>query len=284
MNNKRPKYLISTDSIGMLGKPEQFIDIYKDYFIDGTLDGVEMIAFKSITRLKKFISLLKENNIPTVSFHGKTGGEERLNFFSRIVMTLLNASIEDVDKLIENFPGIEFLSHAPYFEQKSTRETIFNQKPKKIWIENQSVGKEGIEENIKQIILYRKNGINALGIFDVYHYVSRLDQGKILEDWVEIVNQIESYFKMKDQNGKQFFSGIHFPVGSRPDDSLPIDRMTDQMLELFAKKIIPYIDRLVIENQQKLPGLFFITEKMLREQKLRNKRIFKRLRKTGIVY
>ena len=59
--------------------------------------------------------------------------------------------------------------------------------------------------------------------------------------------------------------------------------MTDKMLELFAQKIVPQVERVVFENQQTLPGLFFSTDKMLEEQKERNKRIFERLRKTGII-
>ena len=59
--------------------------------------------------------------------------------------------------------------------------------------------------------------------------------------------------------------------------------MTDQMLELFAQKIIPHIERVVFENQQKNLGLFFSTDKMLEKQKERNKRIIERLKKTGVI-
>jgi hypothetical protein len=48
-------------------------------------------------------------------------------------------------------------------------------------------------------------------------------------------------------------------------------------------KIIPHVERVVFENQQKFLGLFFSTNKMLLEQKTRNKRIIDRLKKTGII-
>jgi len=102
-------------------------------------------------------------------------------------------------------------------------------------------------------------------------------------DWSNWVDELKSYILLKDKNGQQFFYGIHFPIGNRLGDSLPIDSMSDEMLELFAQKIIPHVERVVFENQQTLPGLFFSTDKMLQEQKARNKRIIERLKKTGLI-
>ena len=73
-----------------------------------------------------------------------------------------------------------------------------------------------------------------------------------------IVEELESYlFYLKIEQGKQLFTGIHFPIGSRLDDSLPIDNMTDEMLQLFSQKIIPNIERVVFENQQENPWFIF---------------------------
>ncbi|MBI5123569.1 hypothetical protein HZA75_06955, partial [Candidatus Roizmanbacteria bacterium] len=120
------------------------------------------------------------------------------------------------------------------------------------------------------------------GMLDIYHYIAH--SVKTLQtNWATLVEELKSYILLKDKNGKQFFQGIHFPVGSRLGDSLPIDSMTDQMLELFAKKIIPHIERVVFENQQKNLGLFFSTNEMLEEQQIRNKKIIERLKKTGII-
>ena len=55
------------------------------------------------------------------------------------------------------------------------------------------------------------------------------------------------------------------------------------MLENFAQKIIPNIERVVFENQQKNLGLVLSTDKMIIEQKQRNKRIITRFKKTGII-
>ena len=50
-----PQYFVSTDSIGFLGGPEQFVYLWKEYFDDKTLTGVEAIAFKPIKKLGKLI-------------------------------------------------------------------------------------------------------------------------------------------------------------------------------------------------------------------------------------
>lgn len=278
----RPQYFVSTDSIGFLGRPEQFVYLWKEYFDNKILAGVEAVAFKSINRLERLISILQKNNIPVVSFHGQTGGEGQLGLSGKIIMSLVNLGIVDIKDLLKSFPEIEFLSHGPYFEERSKKLIVTKYQPKKIWVENHLRGKRGVEDAIKQINIYRENNINTSGMLDIYHYVA--NSMTILEtNWPKIVEELKKYILLKDQNGRQFFNGIHFPIGSRFDDSLPIDDMTDSMLEIFAQEIIPYVERVVFENQQANLGLFFSTNKMLKVQKERNRRIIERLKKTGII-
>jgi len=278
----RPQYLVSTDSIGFLGTSSQFIYLWREYFDSKTIDGVEVIAFKPLSRLQKLLETLKSVNVPVLSFHGKTGGENQLGLLGKIIMMFVNQGIVDSEILLKNFPEIDFLSHGPHFEEESTRKIVFKYQPRNIWIENHLCGRRGVEDAIKQINFYRTNKINANGMLDIYHYVA--DLGETLQaNWTNTVNELLQYFLLKDKNGRQFFTGIHFPIGSRLDDSLPIDTMTDEMLELFAQKIIPYVERVVFENQQANVGLFFSTNEMLKEQKKRNARIIERFKKTGII-
>lgn len=277
-----PQYLVSTDSIGSLGKPEQFLFLWQEYFENKTLDGVEVIAFKPINKLRRLISIFKKYNIAVLSFHGKTGGENLLNFSGRIIMTLVNFCMVNAKNVLINFPGIEFLSHAPYFEKKSVKKTFIQYHPEKIWVENHLYGKRGVEDAIKQIIIYRENKINTSGMLDIYHYISH-SIDSLQTNWPNLVDELRSYILLKDKNGEQFFNGVHFPIGSRMDDSLPIDNMTDKMFELFAQKIIPHVERVVFENQQANLGLLFSTKEMLEKQKIRNGQIIERLKKTGII-
>ena len=277
----RPQYFVSTDSIGILGKPEQFIRLWKKYFDDKTFDGVEIIAFKPLSKINELIIKLKKNNISTFTFHGKTGGENLLNFSGNVMMTILNSVILDVRTLLLRFPKIEFLAHAPYFEEKLTKKMVYQIKPKKIWVENDLNGIEGIQKVIKEINAYRRNGVEACGMLDVYHYVAK--SKNIINNWSNTVDELKSYLLLKDEEDKQLFEGVHFPIGSRMDDSLPIDKMNDQMLMLFANNVIPHTKRFVLENQQALFGLLFSTNKMLHKQKIRNKRIVDRLKKTGVI-
>lgn len=283
MSKSRPQYLVSNDSIGFFGTPAQFLQLWREYFDDKTFAGVEVIAFKPLRRLKELVTTLKKNKIPVLSFHGKTGGENQLNIFLRIIMTVINQFIFDAEFLLKYFPKIEFLSHGPYFEKDSVRKIIFQYQPKKIWIENHRSGKRGVEEAIKEIIFFRKNKINASGMLDIFHYVA-FSLKTLEEDWPAIVGKLKNYFLLKDDQGKQIFTGIHFPIGTRWDDSLPIDDMTDGMLRLFAKKIIPQVERVVFENQQLPPAVIFLNQENLAKQKQRNERIIERLIKTGIIW
>lgn len=277
-----PQYFVSTDSIGFYGRPDQFIYLWKEFFDDKTFSGVEAIAFKPVQRLSELISILQNNNIPVVSFHGRTGGEDQLDLPGKIIMSLVNLGIVDFESLLKNFPKIEFLSHGPYFEDESKKQIVIKYQPKKIWIENHLRGKRGVEDAIRQINIYRENNINTCGMLDIYHYVAN-SITSLEADWPKIVEELEEYILQKDTNGQQLFKGIHFPIGSRLGDSLPVDDMTDQMLKLFAQKIIPYVERVVFENQQANLGLFISTNRMLQTQKERNQRIIDRLKKTGII-
>lgn len=280
---KRTQYFVSTDSIGFLGRPEQFIYLWKKYFDDKTLTGVETIAFKPIKRLGKLIYVLKKNNILVTSFHGRTGGENQLDLSGKLIMSLVNLGIVDVEGLLKNFPEIEFLSHGPYFEEESKKQIVIKYKPKKVWIENHLKGKRGVEDAIKQINIYRENNINTSGMLDIYHYVAN-STTTLEADWPKIIEELKMYILLKDKNDRQLFNGIHFPIGSRLGDSLPVDNMTDQMLKKFAQNIIPNVERVVFENQQANLGLFFSTNGMLKIQKERNRRIIERLKKTRIIF
>ncbi|MFA6512682.1 MAG: hypothetical protein WCT34_00595 [Patescibacteria group bacterium] len=197
-------------------------------------------------------------------------------------MTVVNFGIADAENILKIFPETDFLSHGPYLSTKKVQQNILFQKPKKIWIENHLSGKHGVEDAIKQIIFYRGKNIDADGMLDIYHYLADSEE-KILTSWPTLVGEIRSYIFLKDKNGKQLFKGVHFPIGTRLGDSLPIDEMTDEMLELFSREIIPHVTRVVFENQQKNLGLLFSTNKMIESQKVRNKRIIERFKKTGII-
>jgi hypothetical protein len=57
---KKIKRLISTDNIGFLGKPSQFLFLWEEFFKEKYFDGVEMIVFYPKKRLINFIEVLKQ--------------------------------------------------------------------------------------------------------------------------------------------------------------------------------------------------------------------------------
>lgn len=266
---------ISTDSVGWLGNSEQFIFLYKEYFENNTFDGVEMIAFKPLHRLRRFIDHLKKHRIETTSFHSQTGDDKQFPLTGRIIMSIVNSLIFDIPNLQKYFKNIDPLAHAPYLKNKETKDKIKILKPNTLWIENHNYGELGVKRAIALIDDYRKYGINAKGMLDLYHYLAHLPTKTIIKDWKKIIKKIKLY--------SRWFSGIHLPIGSRRDDSLPIEDFTDEMLSHFAKEIIPQIEKLVIENQQQGIGLVTSSTRMLIKQKQRNAVNFSRLKKTGIL-
>ena len=275
---KKIKKLISTDNIGFLGKPSQFLFLWEEFFKEKYFDGVEMIAFYPKKRLMNFIEVLKQKNISVISFHSRTGGESRLNFSGKVIMTVVNRFILGHKELVENFSSFEFLFHAPYLEDKKVFDyLVFNRKKiKKIWVENHLDGMEGVKEVRNMVEKLNKKGVNSSGLVDIYHICSKLKPKEIVFNWKEIVDDIS---KLIDES----ISGIHLPIGSRLDDSIPIEFLTDSDLAYFSEKIIPKVSQLTIENQQKFPGLLYSFPASLKKQKERNKKNLQRLRQAGIL-
>ena len=117
--------------------------------------------------------------------------------------------------------------------------------------------------------------IDHISISDPTMYFLTILKEVLEKKWSTIIDEISGYLK--------WFRGIHFPIGTRKNDSLDIENMSDQMLSLFGKKIVSRLDRVVIENQQKNLGLFFSTKAGLDEIKRRNRINFTRLKKAGIL-
>jgi hypothetical protein len=282
---KRKKYLkiISTDSIGFLGQPEQFNDLYHEYFQKKIFDGVEVIAVKPLSRLKNIISTLEKNKIKVISLHGRTGGENQLPFFYRIMMTIVNKCLLNSSEILSGFPRQDILYHTPYSQNLEVEKMIVIKKPRHLILENHRIGKKGIEETIKQINFLRKKGINVSGLIDIYHFVYGTSTNLLKKNWLKIVKELEMYFRIKDENDKPFFNSVHFPIGTRISDSLPIEEITNDMLSLFSEKITPYLDRFVIENQVKNIGLIYLTKSMMERTKKRNKINIDRLQKAGLL-
>jgi len=136
-----------------------------------------------------------------LSFHGKTGGENSL-IFVKIIMTLINSCIINIGDLLKYFPEIEFLSHAPYFENKSVEKIILNNNPKKYGLKIILLEKRG-GDAIKQINIYRENKIEVSGMLDIYHYVAN-NAGSLETNWSDIVSQLKSYILFRDKNDIHF--------------------------------------------------------------------------------
>lgn len=281
----KKKYLklISTDSIGYFGNPMQFITLYKTYFDDHTFDGVEAIAVKNLSRLNNLIFKLDKNNIKVLSLHGRTGGENQLPFFYRLTMTVVNKMLLNSRQILSNFSRLGILFHTPNSQIKSVEEEILKFRPKNLFLENHRTGKQGIEETIKQVTYYRKKGINAYGLIDIYHYAYNFKTDYLKKHWPRIIKELKNYFLIKDENNTKIFNSVHFPIGTRISDSLPIEEMTDKMLRLFAKEITPLIDRFIIENQVKNFGLVYSTKTRIEKIKKRNQINILRLKKTGLL-
>ncbi len=272
---------ISTDSIGWLGNENHFLNLYYSYFKNKIINGVEIIPFKPIIKTLNFVNKIKNLNINKIKFHGQTGGENYLKFFNKITMTVVNKTIIDLKNLLLNFSDYELLFHEPLISERKNLGLIIKNPPKILTIENHQPYEKGLEKIIKIIDILRKNKINCYGLIDIYHFTLNEKPEKIVKNWEKNILKIKAYLQLKDERGVKYFNSIHFPIGSRKTDSLPINLLTDNQLEFFAKNILPFINSLTIENQQEYLGLIYPFN--INKIKKRNQLIFNRLKKAGIL-
>ncbi len=273
--------LISSDSIGWLGNENHFLNLYYQYFKNQTFNGVEIIPFKPIKKTLNIVNKLKNFDIKIIRFHGQTGGEKYLKFFNKISMNFINNTIIDIKNLLTNFSNFELLFHEPLISQEKNLQLIIKTPPKTLIIENHQPYQEGLDKIIKNLDILRKNNISSFGLIDIYHFTLNEKHEKIAKNWEKNILKIKAYLQLKDEKGIKYFNSIHFPIGSRKTDSLPINLLTDNQLEFFAKNILPFINSITIENQQEYLGLIYPFN--INKIKKRNQLIFNRLKKAGIL-
>lgn len=264
--------LVSTDSIGFLGTASQFLYLWDEYFKDGFLSGVELIGFKPVFKTKKIFEKLNKKNIKVISIHGKIGTVPKLDLIRKIFLRMIDFFILEYSQLIKNFSECEFLFHSTYLKNPQIQKEILKNPPEVLWIENSSSLQKNfneLDETLKLVDFFRKHKIKSFGMLDLYHATAFRSPEEIINDWFFIFKQLKKYLN--------YFSGIHLPIGPRLSDALPIELADREKIDFLKKEILSNPQRIVIENPQTYSSFIFLTDKMIKNQKDRNKKIIKKL-------
>lgn len=285
MNPER-ETLISTGCLGALGDLATLRQVWPS-----ELNQVEMIAWRG--RVGAILKEAEDYGYDVICIHGPSGGPlpEKHTLRDRAILWVISQIITPTPQLtVICGDKHEILVHSPNLREKRNLEAMLKSKAPFVWIENHPHGEDGTNEAIAKVQVLREENVPAGLVFDLCHFIgaTELTSTDFFQRWEEAMELIANRISLlTDHHKKAIPLGIHFPIGTYKSDSLPIDKMSDDMLRDFAAVIDSkeIITRLVLECQQE--GWLAMAKVMGREtvtkQRRRNEGIYDRLKKTGIV-
>lgn len=262
--------LISTDCIGMFGDIKNLTELWPPE----QFPYVEMISWRG--REKSIINQLMTHGYRVAHLHGRMGNDDP-------AMRLLDQLITRTPSLIRGWgTAHDILIHT----SEARKATVINAAKrgattiKRIWIENDESGPDGVSRMRQTAHHYLHNGVPTGVVFDVFHYIRSYCGSDLLlrHSWEEMMQFLIQL--------KPLPLGIHFPIGTRVDDSLPLDRISDDMIKRFAD-VCEYtgVERITLEYQHE-PWKYragSIPSSAIPRIRTRIERILQRLQTAGMV-
>ncbi len=282
------KTYVSSDIAGIY---QDIQTVYQAYApVAAYISGIELIALGNKKNIHKKISQAKDVGFAEVSLHGRTNSYGN-TFLDRLESKIVDTQLLPTQDALEDFsPQYELLLHQPEVDKRGNLQKIEEASDiKQIWVENDHPGLQGVKPAVETVRLLRLKGIPSSLMLDLCHAIGVKDllNGTFNTGWENLMQYIKSQLiQLVDKNSNPIWQGIHLPVGTVRDDSLPIDnpvRMPDSMLVTLSDLIhIGQIRRIVIENQQGVK-VFGVSPHKLNALQKRNIFIFDRLQKSGII-
>lgn len=278
--NERPRDVsVSNDVLGGFGDQTRLAHVVPREF---GIKRVEALAIGDANRVLKSIQKLEDIGFKVARIHGRMGiGNEK--GLDRLFVASLNSQLVSTGLLMHIFGknmlgDREILLHEPEARSIKYIPLMMWQKRPRLFFENHNEGLESIKSTIKQAERFRLAGFETGVVMDVFH-VTRLGESR--KDFQKKWDAMISFVASETSNPRSLLRKIHFPVGTRVKDSLPIDsRIDSSMLVNFRKALGPSVDEIELENQQE-GHLAYLPKREEEKVLKRNYRIFSLLGKAG---
>ena len=284
------EFCVSSDSLGVLGNPKKWRDVYG--FLEGMKNfaGIEAIGW---SWLKSSMASEDGTSVKIKGVHGRVSRNvDWLNDpKSKITQAVINEILVPTFDLVTKFPNQNYvLIHSTEARIKESELIKMNGKTcpnQTLFIENEPT-KDSLKTTAEQVVAFARTGKNTGIMMDIGHHLFGLGEGQIVlkKDWETLIQDISDtteYLNQNNDNGK-IKIGMHLPVGDNSTDSINIDQITKAMwsdlCQLFDKH--PQI-LLVIENQQNGIDLVHLTPTQARKQRHRNNEKVGILIENGII-
>lgn len=285
------QFAVSSDVAGFTGKMRSVPDIYSEAFPEGV--PIELLAFGNTRHLAKNIQTLEQAGYKTVRIHGRTG-TIGVDAFDHIKVLLANTRLLSTPKLVHNFSDYQLLVHTDELSRNDSFTSVVEHSLQNgsadspiFWVENHIGGIKDLNHAVEMVTSLRAHGVPAALMLDICHFIgqTKLREGNFTPIWNQTQNALAPFLAYKTQN-IPIIRGLHFPIGTNPKDSLPMDKITDFMLKDFGELCqTSGIEYITLENQVSgLQDSWAMREKSILKVRSRTAQIVDKLRKSGTIF
>lgn len=271
---------ISMDVLGMFGSVRKFTRVIPRSEFPFT--HVEVIGLQWSHRLSSVIRRVQDEGFEVSEIHARTGFSRKNSLLNTLLLAAITPTMLPTQKIINTFRQHEILIHAPEANRIGLSRLAAMSAPKRWWIEDHDEGAGGVGHALNAVSLLRQHDKPANVMLDLVHLIGpqQLTPSQFYKKWDWAIG----YVAQMTASPRGLIGGIHFPIGSRSADSLPMHLLGDQQLSDMARAIGPSVDRLVIENQRDgALGLLYVRKKYEPDVRRRYSSIFERMAKAGLL-
>lgn len=270
--------LLSTD---MLSFGRQDVDSLK-LAIPEDFDSkrLEVIGTGPKERLATFINDAVQHGYEIGAVHGPTGVPAHGHVSEKIFLRGVNRFMVDTQTLLHRYPNFEILIHTQEAEHAGVVDAITAAKRQvPFLIENHNSGIREMERVDLIVARLRDRNVPAEPVFDGVHFLRPDDPGdtrQFRDRYSGMIRYLEA------RSGITPMKRHHFSIGRR-DDSYPMELMDDAMLSDYGALVRGTGARVTIEHQPEGVGLLYLSDDQLRKTRERNRPMYARLVKAGIM-
>lgn len=274
-----PETVISTDSLGLVRADWKLLR----QMWGSLTDKAEVIGFRSM--LERLYDQAADCGFHIQEIHGRVGWNRDMfgSIMTDVADTLIVSTAELIDQYAANCPVLLHTTEALANEKLiiSKKESI-----KLLWVENQPHS-GAVNDTEKTIKTFNDQGVSVGFMFDLAHYLygENDNDQKFSQRWEKTLNVLNDIIKTNAH------VGIHFPIGTRKNDSLPVldgkispDMFRDVAVVLHGENE-PHqaVEQIVLESQHGLRLAAWQSKRDIGKIRRHHEAIVDKLVSTGII-
>lgn len=206
----------------------------------------EVVGVGGDARLQRLCQQLRAQGVKPVQVHGPTGYSGKEPQCDRAKLRLIGTFMPDPKTLEAQLPDLDIVMHAPairrFLSDGARGQFPYRTHPRWL-VENHDPGLGGVVEALSLAGRLQERGIPSGVIVDLVHVIHRLVGNAFNTMWSALA---EFLSRMSQTPGG--IIGVHIPVGTLRDDSLP--ELTHAQRTQLVASLGSAVERVIFEYQR----------------------------------